>query len=230
MCIRDSGGIAAGRRRERCRAHRRHVSRAGGRGRAHAHRRRHRRPGPRRRPLASTGRHQGILPCAARDREGRGIVNLSSLTITETRKHIASGAITPLDVCDASLKQIEKRDHKVKAFLSVDPEKVRTQAKKIGESKNLGSLSLAGLPVAIKDNMCIEGTHTTCGSKILGTYHPPYTATVVERLQNAGAMVIGKTNLDEFAMGSSTENSAFGPTRNPWDISRAPGGSSGGSA
>jgi aspartyl-tRNA(Asn)/glutamyl-tRNA(Gln) amidotransferase subunit A len=157
-------------------------------------------------------------------------MNLTSLTIADMRKHVASGALTPLDLCEAALKEIDARDRDVKAFLSVDAEKVRSQAKKLGESTDSRSLSLAGIPIAIKDNMCIEGTHTTCGSKILGTYHPPYTATVVERLQSAGAMVIGKTNLDEFAMGSSTENSAFGPTRNPWDISRAPGGSSGGSA
>ena len=157
-------------------------------------------------------------------------MNLTSLTIADMRKHVASGAVTPLDLCEAALKEIDARDRDVKAFLSVDAEKVRSQAKKLGESTDSRSLSLAGVPIAIKDNMCIEGTHTTCGSKILGTYHPPYTATVVERLQSAGAMVIGKTNLDEFAMGSSTENSAFGPTRNPWDISRAPGGSSGGSA
>jgi aspartyl-tRNA(Asn)/glutamyl-tRNA(Gln) amidotransferase subunit A len=157
-------------------------------------------------------------------------VNLASLTIAETRKHIASGAVTPLDVCEAALTQIEKRDGDVKAFLSVDAEGVRARAKKLSESQEGRKLSLAGLPVAIKDNMVIEGTHTTCGSKILGQYRAPYTATVVERLQNAGAIVIGKTNLDEFAMGSSTENSAFGPTRNPWDTTRAPGGSSGGSA
>ena len=157
-------------------------------------------------------------------------MNLSALTIAETHKHIAAGDVTPLDVCEAALKQIEKRDPEVKAFLSVDRDAVITVAKKVGESREMRSLSLAGIPVAIKDNMVIEGTRTTCGSKIMGQYHAPYTATVVERLRAAGAIVIGKTNLDEFAMGSSTENSAFGPTRNPWDIARAPGGSSGGSA
>ena len=147
------------------------------------------------------------------------------------RKHVASGAVTPLDLCEAALKVIETRDEDVRAFLSVDHDGVRARARELtNRPRSRADVPLAGLPVAIKDNMCIEGTHTTCGSKILGTYHPPYTATVVERLQNAGAIVIGKTNLDEFAMGSSTENSAFGPTRNPWDISRAPGGSSGGSA
>ena len=155
-------------------------------------------------------------------------MNLSALTIAETRKQIASGALSPLDLCEAALAQIEKLDRNVKAFLSVDPEKVRAEARAIGEERH--GRPLCGTPVAIKDNMVIEGTHTTCGSKILGQYHAPYTATVVDRLRAAGAIVIGKTNLDEFAMGSSTENSAFGPTRNPWDISRAPGGSSGGSA
>jgi aspartyl-tRNA(Asn)/glutamyl-tRNA(Gln) amidotransferase subunit A len=157
-------------------------------------------------------------------------MNLTALSISDMRKHVASGAVTPLDICEASLKQIDERDGDVKAFLSVDRDAVRARAKALTESPEARSLSLAGIPVAIKDNMCIEGTRTTCGSKILGNYHPPYTATVVERLRDAGAVVIGKTNLDEFAMGSSTENSAFGPSRNPWDTSRAPGGSSGGSA
>jgi len=150
------------------------------------------------------------------------------MTISELGRRMGKGEISPLEVCDAALAQIEKRDGDVKAFLSLDADKVRAEARKKND-ETLGR-TLHGIPIAIKDNMCIEGTHTTCGSKILGTYHPPYTATVVERLQGAGAIVIGKTNLDEFAMGSSTENSAFGPTRNPWDISRAPGGSSGGSA
>ncbi len=152
-------------------------------------------------------------------------MSLNELSISELRKRIASGEVQPLDAVDAAISQIEKHDGEVHAFLDVHAERARERARTVAKD-----LPLAGVPIAIKDNMCIEGTRTTCGSKILGSYKPPYTATAVARLEKAGAIVVGKTNLDEFAMGSSTENSAFGPTRNPWDLSRAPGGSSGGSA
>jgi aspartyl-tRNA(Asn)/glutamyl-tRNA(Gln) amidotransferase subunit A len=155
-------------------------------------------------------------------------MSLHALSIAELRRRISAGEVTPLEACDAALAQIEARDRDVHAFLDVHADRARERARAMtGDARKL---PLAGVPVAIKDNMCVEGTTTTCGSKILGNYQPPYTATAVARLQAAGAIVIGKTNLDEFAMGSSTENSAFGPTRNPWDVSRAPGGSSGGSA
>ena len=157
-------------------------------------------------------------------------MSLHALSIVELRRRIAAGEVTPLEACDAALAQIEARDRDVHAFLDVHADRARAHARKLSESGAAKKLPLGGVPVAIKDNMCVEGTTTTCGSKILGKYQPPYTATAVARLQDAGAIVIGKTNLDEFAMGSSTENSAFGPTRNPWDTSRAPGGSSGGSA
>ncbi len=157
-------------------------------------------------------------------------MSLSALSIAELRKRIASGEVSPLEACDAALAEIESRDGDVHAFLDVHADRARDHARKLTSSGDARSLSLAGVPVAIKDNMCVQGTPTTCGSKILGKYKPPYTATAVARLQAAGAIVVGKTNLDEFAMGSSTENSAFGPTRNPWDLTRAPGGSSGGSA
>ncbi|HET6350236.1 MAG TPA: Asp-tRNA(Asn)/Glu-tRNA(Gln) amidotransferase subunit GatA [Candidatus Krumholzibacteria bacterium] len=155
-------------------------------------------------------------------------MKVASLSIAELRRCIAARELTPLDACDAALAQIDARDGDVRAFLNVDRDAVRDRARQLGASKAQNALH--GVPVAIKDNMCIAGTKTTCASKILGGYQPPYTATAVQRLVDAGAVVIGKTNLDEFAMGSSTENSAFGPTRNPWDIARAPGGSSGGSA
>jgi len=157
-------------------------------------------------------------------------MNLHSMSIAELRRRMISGDVSPLDACDAALAMVEARDGDIHAFLSVDPDAVRARAKRMTESGTFRTLPLGGVPVAIKDNLCLSGSRTTCGSQILGDYRPPYTATAVERLEAAGAIIVGKTNLDEFAMGSSTENSAFGPTHNPWDLSRAPGGSSGGSA
>jgi len=155
-------------------------------------------------------------------------VSLASMTISELQRRMAKGEVSPLEVCDAALEQIRSRDPELHAFLDVDVDRVRAEARAKND-ETLGR-TLHGIPVAIKDNLCLEGWRTTCGSRILGDYRPPYTATVVDRLQGAGAVIIGKTNLDEFAMGSSTENSAFGPTRNPWNTTRTPGGSSGGSA
>lgn len=157
-------------------------------------------------------------------------MSLHALSIAQLRSRLSKGEVTPLDVCDDALAVIAARDSDVHAFLDVHADAARARARALTESSDFKRLPLGGVPVAIKDNICIRGTRTTCGSKILGDYRPPYSATVVERLHAAGAVVMGKTNLDEFAMGSSTENSAFGPTRNPWDLSRAPGGSSGGSA
>ena len=126
-----------------------------------------------------------------------------------------------------SINAAEKLNDTLNAFLQIDRQGALQRADEL-EGSTRGSL--AGLPVAVKDNICVKGLQTSCGSKILGAYHPPYNATVIERLRNAGAVIIGKTNCDEFAMGSSNENSAFGPVRNPWDTSKVPGGSSGGSA
>jgi len=128
-----------------------------------------------------------------------------------------------------SVNAAEKLNETLNAFLQIDRSGALRRAEEIDKNPTK-ELPLRGVPIAIKDNICVRGLQTSCGSKILGDYHPPYNATVIERLQNAGAIVIGKTNCDEFAMGSSNENSAFGPVRNPWDTTRVPGGSSGGSA
>ena len=127
-----------------------------------------------------------------------------------------------------SVKAADRLNESLNAFLQIDREGAVKRAEEIEKNGNQGVL--AGVPVAVKDNICVRGMQTSCGSRILGDYHPPYNATVIERLVNAGAVIIGKTNCDEFAMGSSNENSAFGPVRNPWDTTRVPGGSSGGSA
>lgn len=127
-----------------------------------------------------------------------------------------------------SITAAERLNETLNAFLEIDREGALKRAEEIEKSSKSGAL--AGIPIAVKDNICVRGMQASCGSRILGNYHPPYNATVIERLTNAGAVVIGKTNCDEFAMGSSNENSAFGPVRNPWDTTRVSGGSSGGSA
>jgi len=127
----------------------------------------------------------------------------------------------------------ERLNETLNAFLEIDREGAMQRAVEVEKGDGSGLANegvLRGVPVAIKDNLCVRGMQASCGSRILGDYHPPYNATVIERLINAGAVIIGKTNCDEFAMGSSNENSAFGPVKNPWDTTRVPGGSSGGSA
>lgn len=145
---------------------------------------------------------------------------------------VRSGERSAVEVVEEYLDRIETLDAELNAFNLVMADEARRVAAAVDERIAAGDDPgpLAGVPVALKDNMCTRGIATTCSSKILEGWEPPYDATVVERLAAAGAVAVGKTNLDEFAMGSSTENSAFGPTRNPLDIERVPGGSSGGSA
>jgi len=134
------------------------------------------------------------------------------------------------EVINYFLRQIEVKEAGIKAFITVCADQALEQAQALDQRTDLPGLPLAGVPVAIKDNIVTKGIKTTCASRILANFYPPYDATVIKRLKEAGAVIIGKTNLDEFAMGSSTENSAFYPTRNPWNLECVPGGSSGGSA
>lgn len=150
----------------------------------------------------------------------------------ETAAAVRAGELTARKVVEEAISAIEARNPELNAFLHVDADRAVARAdavdRAIGAGEDPGPL--AGVPVALKDNMCTRAVPTTCASRILEGWRPPYDATVVSRLLAAGAIPVGKTNLDEFAMGSSTENSAFGPTRNPLDTSRVPGGSSGGSS
>ena len=158
-------------------------------------------------------------------------INHKSLTIHEAHRLLKTKQLSSVELTRDYLERISQIDPEVRAFITVTDELALQQAQKADEliARN-GAGPLAGIPVLLKDIMCTRGIRTTCASKILENLVPPYDATVVEKLKDCGAVIIGKANMDEFAMGSSTENSAFFPTHNPWDLSRVPGGSSGGSA
>jgi aspartyl-tRNA(Asn)/glutamyl-tRNA(Gln) amidotransferase subunit A len=150
--------------------------------------------------------------------------NLYSLTAHELKEKIDKSGLEPSDILDSLFRRIEHLDKKIKAFVSLNSNGAS------GPSREDKSGKLYGIPVLVKDNICVKGEETTCASRILEGFKPPYDATVIKRLKGEGAVLIGKANMDEFAFGSSCETSCYGPTRNPWDTDRIPGGSSGGSA
>jgi aspartyl-tRNA(Asn)/glutamyl-tRNA(Gln) amidotransferase subunit A len=163
------------------------------------------------------------------------VSNMPRFLVTSAREaveKIRSGELSAEDILDESLATIGERDQDVHAFLAIMEEKARAKAKQIDHRAKRGeSLGrLAGVTIAIKDNLCTKGTNTTCSSKMLQAFKPTYSATVIEKLEKEDAIIVGKTNMDEFAMGTSTESSFFGATKNPWNAEYVPGGSSGGSA
>jgi aspartyl-tRNA(Asn)/glutamyl-tRNA(Gln) amidotransferase subunit A len=157
---------------------------------------------------------------------------IHQLSLTQLTAAVSAGEVSAVEATRATLERIAARDATTHAYLHVDREGALQQAGQVDAARARGETlgPLAGVPIGIKDNLCTRGLPTTCASKILAGYIPPYDAHVIERIRAAGGVVIGKLNMDEFAMGSSNENSAFGPVRNPWDPARTPGGSSGGAA
>jgi len=159
-------------------------------------------------------------------------MQIELLQANEIRESIIARRFTAVEVVTALFDRIKEVEPKVQAYITLCEEKALERAKEVDEKIAAGEPvgRLAGVPIAIKDNICTDGTLTTCASKMLGDFVPPYDATVIKKLLKEDAIIIGKTNMDEFAMGSSTENSSFKTTKNPWDLTRVPGGSSGGSA
>lgn len=159
------------------------------------------------------------------------MTKLTQLTISQALTKLRAGDITSRELTAAHLDRIEQLDPKIRAFLNVTPNLARQQAQAADEARAAGDdRPLLGIPIALKDVLSTQGIETTCGSKILKGYHPPFNATAVAKLYQAGAVLLGKLNMDEFGMGSSTENSGYFATRNPWNLDHVPGGSSGGSA
>lgn len=159
-------------------------------------------------------------------------MNILDLSAASVAKEIKAGKITAVEVMQAVIDRIDTTEDKLNCYITIDKEAALKEAQRVQAAIEAGEISgpLAGIPVAIKDNICTEGVLTTCASKILENFVPQYSATVVDLLKEAGAVIIGKTNMDEFAMGSTSETSYFGATKNPWNTEHVPGGSSGGSA
>ena len=159
-------------------------------------------------------------------------MGLLDLTGVELAGQIKSGKTTAVEAMEAVIANIDSKEEELNCYVTFDREAALSAAKEAQKKIEAGELTgpLAGVPIAIKDNMCTEGVLTTCSSKILGNFIPQFSSEAVKRIEEAGAVVIGKTNMDEFAMGSTTETSAYGPTKNPWNTEHVPGGSSGGSA
>lgn len=159
-------------------------------------------------------------------------MDILSMTALEIGAAIKKKEISSVDAVSAVLDAIEKTDGSINAYITVNREEALARAAEVQAKIDDGELTgpLAGVPFAIKDNICTKGVKTSCASKILGDFTPVYNATVIEKLEAAGAVVVGKLNMDEFAMGSTTETSYYGPTKNPWDLNKVPGGSSGGAA